>query len=96
MEPNPYEAPGTSNIAAIHRRGDKRKFKTGVRMAGFAFVLPILAFAGGRAFVEFAASSDPVPQGAMVVAFLVFLASLPVAAFLFAAGVGLAWVNRHS
>ena len=99
MEPNPYEAPSTDQISALARSRDKRIFKAGLKMAAFAFVLPFLAWIVGYglvALVVIADSSDPVPQGAIAVAFMAFRASLPVAAIIFLLGMGLAWINRRS
>jgi hypothetical protein len=96
MEPNPYEAPATEQAAAPARCGDKRLSRLGFAMVAFAVCLPPLAGIAGYAYVKCLMLTDPVPQGAMVLAYLVLMASIAVAVFLFPVGMGLAWFNRRS
>ena len=99
MEQNPDEPPKADAIIARHRVKSQRKYRVGLVMIASGFVLPFLAFglAHGVNAVAVAASIDHVPnQGVMILAYLGFLASFPVAVVLFVFGAGLAWSNRHS
>lgn len=93
MELNSCEAPRNSLNC-----GNQRIFRAGLKLTAFAFVLPFLAWivAYGLVALVFVVSSEPVPQGAIAVAFFAFRASLPVAATILVAGICLAWINRRS
>lgn len=94
MPENPYESPNqTSSAVSVHVR-NKLVFKFGVCLAAFSFALPFIAWFGRGMVITILAPGDPLPQGAMAVAFLVAMASVPIAIVGLVAGLTVAWMNR--
>lgn len=68
----------------------------GVLLLLVAVVLPFIGWFGGQAFVEYERIRDPVPQGAMVLAFLGFWASVAAAVVSLAIGIVLMFLGRKA
>ena len=94
MDENPYQSPKSGTGAIQGNHGDERKYRAGLQMAAFSIVLPFLVFLFVGFLISLVASSDPVPQGAMVLGVLVLLGSIVASATLFVVGVATAVTNR--